>query len=185
MPPSDQQVTEPTRAPRIPKAEDFPEAGPNALAALNQRAWARLIDTVLTSVPFFFLLYLLILPTTGVDLQPTARTDELTAQLQPWIAVGTLLAGALYETIAVATLGRTLGKGLLGLRIARYADGGRPDWGQSALRALLPAAGGALSFAVLQVSTFGLIVVLGSAYFLPLRRGWQDIAGGTVVIRTR
>ena len=74
---------------------------------------------------------------------------------------------------------------MLGLRIARYADGGRPDWGQAALRALLPAAGGAVCFALLQVSTFGLVLVLASAYFLPLRRGWHDVAGGTVVIRTR
>lgn len=194
MPPSEQQVNEPSgspppvepvRTPRIPTLEDFPDHGPNALGALNQRAWARLIDAVLVSVPFFFLLYLLIVPTTGTDLQPTARTEELTAQLQPLVAIGALVGGVLYETIAVAWLGKTVGKTLLGLRVARYADGEKPEWGQAALRALLPAAGGAVTYALVQISTLGLVIVLGSAYFLPLRRGWQDLAGGTIVIRTR
>jgi len=176
---------EPERRPRIPQAEDFPDRGPNALGLLSGRAWARIIDAVIVTAPFLVILYLLILPTTGPDLQPTARTDEVTEQYQWLLPVGSLVLGVVYETVACAWKGRTFGKALLGLRMARYADGGTPDLGQAALRALLPAAAGALTYAIFKMSTLGLLAVLGSAYFLPLRRGWHDLAGGTVVIRTR
>lgn len=34
----------------------------------------------------------------------------------------------LYETIMVATVGRTVGKMVMGLHVVRRADGSRPDW---------------------------------------------------------
>jgi uncharacterized RDD family membrane protein YckC len=86
----------------------------------------------------------------------------------------------LYETVLVRTTGQTVGKMLLGVRVARLTSGGRPDLSQSALRSLVPTSVVAIPLAALCYPFFYL-----SAWFSPLRRDIPDHAGGTVVVRTR
>ena len=101
------------------------------------------------------------------------------------LLAATIAVEVVYETVLVALSGRTLGKLLFGLRVARYSDGKKPTFAQAALRALLPAAGGAVGVAATRLAGIGALPVLASAFFDPLRRGWHDQAGGTLVVRTR
>ena len=176
---------EPTKPKRLPRLEDFPPNGPNALASFSSRGWARMIDALVTDIPVLIGQGLLAAPTLTEDLQPTAATEELTRTLTPWLVAGWAVLAALYETIAIAWRGQTLGKWLLGIRVARYTDGKKPAWAQSVLRCLLPVAGGALTFTFAGIPALGAFAIFASAYINPLRRGWHDDAGGTIVVRTR
>lgn len=173
------------RPPRTPKLEDFPETGPNALGSLSARAYARIVDTIIVDLPFLLVLFVLTAATLDPDGQPTAATEELTRVLPLWFVVGTVALAIAYEVIATATTGQTIGKWVFGLRVAGYTNGKKPTWEQAALRCLLPTVAAVVALAVLQVSTVGAMVVLASAFFHPLRRGWHDQAGGTIVVRTR
>jgi uncharacterized RDD family membrane protein YckC len=151
-----------SREARLPRLEDFPEAGPNALATIQQRGAARIIDELLLILPVFFVIEL------------------------PMVAVAGLFAVQLvYEIVAVAIWGQTLGKYAVGIRVARYTDGQRPTWTQSSLRCLLWAAPGALTLIWLQFSAVGALAVFLTAYRDPLRRALHDESGGTIVVRTR
>ena len=77
-------------------------------------------------------------------------------------------------------VGQTLGKMLLGVRVARLVNGTGPDVSQVTLRALLPA-----SVLALPVISIAYPFVYLTAGFSPMRRGVHDHAGGTVVVRTR
>ena len=63
--------------------------------------------------------------------------------------------------------------------------GSKPTIEQAALRCLLPTAAGMIALVVTQQPLIGAMVVFASAFFNPLRRGWHDEAGGTIVVRTR
>lgn len=173
------------RPPRTPKLEDFPETGPNALASLSSRAWARILDTIIIDLPFFVVLFALTAATLDANGQPTGATDELTKALPMWFIVGTVALAITYEIIAIATTGQTIGKWVFGIRVAGYTNGKKPTWEQAALRCLLPTVAAVVALAVFQVSTVGAMIVLASAFFNPMRRGWHDQAGGTIVVRTR
>jgi len=185
-------AAEPSRPPslpavpkRLPQPDDFPDTGPNALASFTQRAWARVIDEVITDIPFAVGFSLLAASTLTADGQRTADTDKLSQDVPLWLLVATVLLGVLYEIVAVRWKGKTIGKWALGIRVARYADGKGPNWGQASLRCLLPAAAGVVAFRFTAVSAFGAFLIFATAYFNPLRRGWHDDAGGTIVVRTR
>ncbi|WP_291793427.1 RDD family protein, partial [Brevibacterium sp.] len=99
-----------------------------------------------------------------------------------WIVgpiVSMLLAVAL-ELICNTTAGRTPGKKLMGIRIVREADGGRPSGGSFLTRALVQFGPGVLPV----VGWIYQILVDLSLLFdsTPRRRSWQDRAGKTVVI---
>lgn len=80
----------------------------------------------------------------------------------------------LYYFALEATSGRTLGKRLLGLRVARADDGGKPSAGQIAGRTLLRIVDGILFYLV------GLVVVLATG---KRRQRIGDLAAGTTVVR--
>lgn len=183
--PDTARETAPARPARQPKLEDFPETGPNALGSFGARAGARIIDEILVGVPFYVGLLFLVVGTVGPDGQPTKATEELQANIPLWLVGGSVLLSIAYEVIAVAWTGQTVGKWILGLRVARYTDGKKPTWSQSALRCLLPAVAGVIAFELFGISAAGAFLVLASAFYNPLRRGWHDDAGGTIVVRTR
>jgi uncharacterized RDD family membrane protein YckC len=155
-----------------PQVTDFPEAGVNSLASFGQRFGGWLIDLLVTGVPAT----LLALPFIDVD----AVVDA--GETPEWVLALNVGVWLLYQVAMVAALGKTLGAMAVGVRIARYTDGKNPTIDQSALRALLPAV-----FPVIPVQFInaGWVVVYMSALYNPLRRGFHDVAGGTVVIRTR
>jgi uncharacterized RDD family membrane protein YckC len=70
------------------------------------------------------------------------------------------------------TRGQTVGMALLGLRVVRYADGGKISWGTAVLRFV----GLLVAFACIYI---GVIWVA----FDSRKRGWHDKIGGTVVVR--
>jgi len=121
-------------------------------------------------------------PTVAILMVYALRSGTSTAPLPRWpVFVGIAIA-VVYETAFIAWKGQTLGKMLLGLRVARLVNGTTPDRSQSALRALVPAS--ALSLpGVIGISLY--LVVLLMAVPSDLRRGIHDHAGGTVVVRSR
>jgi uncharacterized RDD family membrane protein YckC len=164
---------------RLPRLEDFPETGPNALGAFSQRVWARVIDEVLLFAPLQVAAYLVAAAEFGVDAVPSDWA------MPPWLVAVAFGVAVVYEIATVALWGKTLGKWIVGVRVARYTDGKRPTWSQSALRCLLPSTAGAVGLALFRFSAIGALPVLASAFSDPLRRGWHDVAGGTIVVRTR
>lgn len=111
-----------------------------------------------------------------VPASPGASADplELAARdggaiLGPLLACVAILA-LVYQTLAHALAGATLGKWLLGLRLVGL-DGGRPSFGRSAARAALSAA-----------SVLLLGLGLAPALFTRSGRALHDICSGTRVV---
>ena len=177
--------TAPATGHRLPQVDDFPTTGPNALAEFRQRAWARVIDELLTEIPFVILYFILVWLALANDPTLTPQSVSLSRATELWVLVAGVACALVYEVVAIAWRGQTLGKWLLGIRVASFTDGKRPSWSQSALRCLLPAVAGTAALVLVGVSAFGAVIVLASAWFTPLRRGWHDTAGGTIVVRTR
>jgi uncharacterized RDD family membrane protein YckC len=113
--------------------------------------------------------------------------EQAAAQVEvPWgVLAAALVVKIVYEVVGVALFGQTVGKWLFGIRVARYTDGGRPTWPQAALRCLVWAVPAAATFALLRIQLLGAAIVYVSAWTTPLRRGWHDDAGGSVVVRTK
>ncbi|MYI56713.1 MAG: RDD family protein [Acidimicrobiia bacterium] len=86
----------------------------------------------------------------------------------------------LYETVMVATAGRTAGKMLLGLHVVRRSDGGTPGWLPALTRGTpsgILAAGPTVA-AVLMV--LSILPMVGDTR---LQRSLQDRIAGTVVVQ--
>jgi uncharacterized RDD family membrane protein YckC len=155
-----------------PAAHDFPATGVNSLASLWQRLGGWTIDVLVTIVPAT----VAVLP--FIDLDKFARTGDL-----PTYATAIpLIVWLIYSVVLLTWMGRTLGCWVCGIKVVRYADGGKPTLDQAAMRSLLPASIAAIPIPI--VNAGWIVVYMGSLYN-PLRRGFQDYAGGTVVIRTR
>jgi uncharacterized RDD family membrane protein YckC len=159
----------PDETPRPRGPDDFPSAGPNSLASIGQRAAARLLDTVLIGVPAV----LVLLPFVTVE-------GNKVTSIPGWAILPFVAMMVVYEVALETWLGQTLGKMLLGVRVARLVNGTGPDVSQVTLRALLPASVLAIPF----ISVAYPFIYL-TAGFSPMRRGVHDHAGGTVVVRTR
>jgi uncharacterized RDD family membrane protein YckC len=162
----------PDGPPRPTEATDFPPSGPNSLASIGERGVARTIDIMLELIP----LAILIIPYIRVS------GDQVKLEDAPvWLSFVTIGVAVVYETLFIAWRGQTLGKMLIGVRVARLIGGTKPDLSQAGLRALVPASAWAIP-----VVGFGLYVfVFLSAFGHPLRRGIHDRAAGSVVVRTR
>ena len=172
MPPSEQG--DPMGAPRkVPTAKDFPKSGPFSLAAPGPRFGARGLDLSLIALPA---LVVIAVTATTVD-------GQLQLSVPAWSLPAALALGVLYDFFFVMVAQRTLGKMLFGLKVVRYADGGRPTLTQCVLRALVP-----WSVLALPLGPFGVgavVLVFGTGVGGELHRGWPDRAGGTLVISTR
>ena len=161
-------------APRVPTDPDhFPATGPNSLAPLPHRLAARMIDLLVVGIP------VAIVAIAVVEVRDGAIDPE---SVPWWLLVVQVGLAVVYETVAVALFGTTLGKWALGLRVARYADGRRPDTGRAAQRALLPNVFAAVPLVFVAIGQW---VVYASCAFHPLRRGWHDRYAGTLVVRSR
>jgi uncharacterized RDD family membrane protein YckC len=161
-------------APRkLPEPEDFPATGPNALAAPGPRFGARGLDLALVAMPAMIV----------AALSVEERGDQVEIDLPGWLPWLVLGVGFLYEFATTAIWGRSLGKWLFGLRIARYTDGRRPHVDQALLRSLVPWAAFALPVPFSGALLLGVwFTGIGGG---PLHRGVPDQAGGTIVVATR
>ena len=139
-------------------------AGPDPTDVLGRRIGAALLDFVVLFL-LFFVLALLIGDTQADDGNASVSLNGAPALI--WIALSLL-----YYFGAEAATGRTLGKRLLGLRVAT-ADGGRPGAGAIAVRTLLRLIDG-LGFYLV-----GLIAVLATGQ---RRQRLGDLAAKTTVV---
>lgn len=153
----------------IPLDEDGrPERGPGSVAAVWQRAVARLIDVFIVFNVAGLAAYIVVSP------------DEGDESVLTYIAAQTvfLAIAALYEAGMVAWRGQTLGKMLLRLQVVRRSDGAAPSPGESVVRffpwlwLLVPLSIGQLLWIVMYLTA------------IPNRRrqGWHDRAASTLVV---
>ncbi|SHF46271.1 RDD family protein [Streptoalloteichus hindustanus] len=119
----------------------LPQDGPDAVAGWGRRAAALVIDWV-----------------------PCALVAEFLTQ-NP--ATSALALFAVYVALAVALTGRTVGKAIVGLRVARLDNRARPPIGAAVLRAVLTC------------------LVIPPVVYDKDGRGLHDKALRTVVLRTR
>ncbi len=168
------EKTNPIGAPRkVPTAKDFPASGPYSLAAPGPRFGARALDLAVIALPVLIVIAV------------TAKTidGQLQFDVPGWLLPAALALGVVYDFVFTSLAQRTLGKMLLGLRVVRYVDGGRPTATQCGLRALLP-----WSPLALPLGPFGcaaVLMIFGTGIGGELHRGWPDVVGGTLVISTR
>ena len=172
MQPSEQ--TDPMGAPRrVPTAKDFPKTGPFSLAAPGPRFGARALDLSVVALPVLIV----------IAITAKSINGQLEFDVPSWLLPAALAFAVIYEFLFVLLIQRTIGKLLFGLRVVRYADGGRPSATQCGLRALLPWSVLALPVGPFAVGAVAL--VYGTGIGGELHRGWPDRVGGTLVISTR
>jgi uncharacterized RDD family membrane protein YckC len=172
----------PALPPRTPQVHDFPDKGPNSLAAFDQRAWARIIDELIVGIPLVLTLFLWFAATVSLATPPP---DSTSVPAPRWLFFPVIAVGVAYEVIAVSWRGQTVGKWVLGIRVGRFTDGQNPTLSQSALRCLLPTVAAVVVLSLFSVWAVGAFLVFATVYYNPLRRGLHDQAGGTIVVRVR
>ena len=150
----------------------FLDTGETAvLASAGSRLGARLIDTVLMTVAALALLALGLFGTVLGD--AVAIWSLLTAMLGIAVVVG------LYEIALTAIWGQTLGKRIVGIRVANADHGWHPGWAKSLGRWAVPTALNFIPFIGWLLS----LVCYISLLWGPDRQGWHDRVSGTLVIR--
>ncbi|HEY5156193.1 MAG TPA: RDD family protein [Acidimicrobiales bacterium] len=160
----------PEDPPRPQQASDFPSRGPNSLASIPERGAARLIDLLIELVPVLIIFIVWAL-----------RSDPRVDAFPRWPLFVFIVGTVAYETGLVGWRGQSLGKFLVGVRVARLLDGAKPDSTWAAMRVLVPCA--LLAIPVVGAGLY-LFVYLW-AMVTPMRRGMHDAAAGTVVVRAR
>jgi uncharacterized RDD family membrane protein YckC len=140
------------------------------LATIGRRVGARLLDGVIVGLP----LTILVFAVSDVDQAKSTVHTPLWAQL---LAAA---VAAVYEVVLIRLWGQTVGKRMLGIRVARITDGAVPDWTASAVRYLLPVL--PLLLPIPGIFVLSMVIYL-AAVVDPLRRGWHDRAAGTIVVK--
>lgn len=142
----------------------------DALGSIGRRAIAQVLDGLILGVP----LYLMALPF-GASLV----SSDLTESQLLWLTVLWVGASLVYNIVAIAIWGTTIGKRILGLKVVNRSDGGPVSWTYASVRALVPTV-----VQLIPVVGPGLaLVVYLRAVFHPLRQGLHDAAAGTVVVK--
>lgn len=160
--------------------QSFPDAGVNSLAPVGLRAAARALDWVLISIPAFVVFSIAALTTVGLEGDAEDMAGDATLAL--WFTASAFLFGFLYETVCLTRWGQTLGKLIVGLRVARQVNGRCPLWWEAGIRVALP---GLVSAVPHPAAPVGALVLYVAASFDPMRRSIPDRAAGTVVVRSR
>jgi len=172
----------PSQTPMPVGPQSFPRTGVNSLASLGARGLARTLDTLLIGIPYFTVVGTLMVVASGATSGDDASTIEIGTD--GWVAIWGPLAIILvvYETVGVTLWGQTLGKAVVGIRVARQVNGRCPLWWEAALRI------GVVSVVLVIPHQLALAVAMGlftTAGFDPMRRNITDRAAGTVVVRAR
>ena len=141
-----------------PAGESQPTGPQEPLGSVLARLAARLLDAAL----------MLIAVLAGASLSNAGRIAVLVA------------VPILYETVMVATAGRTVGKMLLGLHVVRRHDGGRPGW-LPALTRGTPA--GILAAGPTVAAVLVVLSILPMVGDTRLQRSLQDRIARTVVVQ--
>jgi uncharacterized RDD family membrane protein YckC len=139
------------------------------LAPIIRRIGGLVIDQVLVALPVVIVVIAL-----GYTPNDTVTSKSLLV-----FNIALTCVAFVYETLMIARVGRTVGKIALGTKVVRLVDGGRPDWSDAAMRALVPLSLGAIP----RVGVFLGVFVYSLAMWNPLRQGLHDKAAGTLVVR--
>lgn len=131
-----ESVTPPAYNPAVPAPAHNPYAAPRAdlgrplpsdqvpLASLGQRLGASILDVIVAmigAIPFGI--------GTGMMEEAQQRGEESSTGLILLGIGGLVLLGLfIYTLVLLSTKGQTIGKKMLGIRIANYADGGNPGF---------------------------------------------------------
>lgn len=143
----------------------------DALASVGKRALAQFLDGLVVGIPLFLL---------TAALGYTLTDDSLSDSELMWLTVLWVGVNLVYNIVAIAVYGRTLGKRMAGIKVVNRVDGGRVSWNYAAVRALIPTA-----VQLVPVIGPGLsLVVYLRAVFHPLRQGLHDAAAGTIVVKS-
>ena len=138
------------------------------LAPIIRRAGGLVLDQIIVALPV----------AVGVVALGFTPSDHVTSRSLLFFSIALTAVGLVYETVMIALFGRTVGKLALGTRVVRVVDGGRPDWSEATMRALVP-----LSLSA--VPRIGILLwafVYSLAMWNPLRQGLHDKAAGTLVV---
>lgn len=114
------------------RAGKFPQIQIPGLASPYRRLVARLIDLAIGAFVIFPLSLIIIVP----FMVSTGSSESESTLMGIGSAFIFLLLLMAYDTVMTATLGRTLGKMVLGLNVVDI-NGDKPGWGTSLLRAVL------------------------------------------------
>jgi uncharacterized RDD family membrane protein YckC len=146
------------------------DRSPDVLGSIGMRAVAQLLDGLVIGIPLFIITFSMGLSLTNEDL----TDSELL-----WITVLWVGVSLIYNTVAIAVWGTTVGKWIARLKVVNRADGSSVSLNYAAVRALVPTV-------VQLVPAIGpglAIVVYLRAVFHPLRQGLHDAAAGTIVVK--
>jgi uncharacterized RDD family membrane protein YckC len=135
---------------------------------------------VLLGLPFSIIATVVLLILDGGS--DPAEPMQQSAQTYIAVLAPLLVLGVIYETICVSLWGQTVGKLIMGIRVARQVNGRCPLWWESALRIGFPAVIAAIPLPFAGAVVMGLYLTAG---FDPMRRNVPDRAAGTVVVRAR
>jgi uncharacterized RDD family membrane protein YckC len=136
------------------------------LAPMSRRAVGALIDQVVVLIP---------ITVVAVALGATHHLSKTTLVIAN---VALLAVAFVYETLMIATCGRTVGKFAMGTRVVSAVDGDRPGWSSAAQRSIVPLLCGTVPSVGLLLG----VVVYGLALVHPRRQGLHDRAAGTLVV---
>ncbi|WP_030347767.1 RDD family protein [Streptomyces sp. NRRL S-1022] len=151
-----------------------PLAGMPPLADSGKRTLARILDMILVGIVVWLLTWLFGVReyTVGADRVEVGRSIA-----QSVIAAVLYVA---YDTILISRSGQTLGKKLLGMRVADLENGATPSVGTALLRALVLW----LPFAFCCACIWTVIAGGWSFFDKPYKQGLHDKAAKTVVVST-
>ena len=156
---------------------DLPPKGPGSPGIILPRIAARIIDFLITTIPF------------GILAQPYVKTTGKTQSFDgpAWLVVASLITPLVYEILMTAWHGQTIGKMALRLQVVRYRDGGHVNLQASAIRAIVPVVPTLVAYAVppLRFIGLGTYLIYLTAVIDPIYRGWGDKAAATIVLRTK
>ncbi|HEX2915330.1 MAG TPA: RDD family protein [Chloroflexia bacterium] len=172
-----------------------------AIATINQRLVAALIDTCIVYFPLQFIAMLtflifnpdiqqlLIDGTTSANSQ-NDLTTQIYSAVPPWVWLLVMTLNLIYCVLMTwLARGQTLGKKIMKLRIIKL-DGEKPDFNTALTRNLFGYSWG-LGNLFLEYGAFGtllgfgleIMVLIGftAAFGQPQHRGWHDRLAGTIV----
>ncbi|MET8469916.1 RDD family protein [Streptomyces sp. NPDC006422] len=165
----------------------FPQAGAGAPASMGRRFGARAIDGVLLGVVYSIISFAGVLGSVASfqDCDPYASdyescvNDASSSVFGAVLAImGVLMALVLvYEVVMIATIGATLGKLAVGIRVVNSETGAKPGFGAALVRYLIPMVGAFVCYV-------GAILVYLSPFWDKSGRlqGWHDKAAKTAVV---
>lgn len=137
-------------------------------AALPMRLLARMLDVIAMA----WLTVVIV-----IEVEGPLFADRTFTQ----VAVTSIVVALGYEILPTAYRGATIGKGMLGMKVVRADDGGRPGLARSLLRYLVVLAALAPRFFLLPAAALAVPALIDTKR----RRAVQDWLAGTAVVTSR